>query len=75
MSSVADGTYSNTWISYVGCSEHGASHRGEMPAHQAAGYRQRMANSHRRIRWADLPKCVQDQVLIRCAEDTTEKAA
>lgn len=53
-------TYANTWVSYIGLTETGAWHSGELRAHECAAYRYR--SSKKRIRWADLPACVRKQV-------------
>lgn len=62
-------TYSNTRVPYLGMSADptspgGFSQWGELPAHEAAGYRYRCG--HDRIRWLDLPANLRAHV-VACA--------
>jgi hypothetical protein len=58
--------YAETWVPYVGVSEYGNWHSGDLEAHQTAQYRYR--NHHKRVRWSDLPEPVQ-----RAARDFYER--
>lgn len=72
---VGDGTYIegpgefwNTRVRYLGMSAYpshpqGVSQWGEMAAIEAMGYRR--SNSHRRVRWLDLPENIRQHVVAR----------
>jgi hypothetical protein len=66
------GSYSDTWVSFLGMSDapshpQGVSMWGEMKAYDTALYRNRV--KHQRVRWLDLPQHIREHVIARATSD------